>query len=303
MEPPAPLNVDEANSSAEPVLPWYKRPATKYVFLRVVMRLASIAAFVVLLKLFGATIKGWGNEYLAWIRTLGVVGGPLVFLVFATIFSGLSPTGYVPSVAAGITFPYEISIPLSYACTVLGSVFNLFLIRVVLKRITCFNNMSCCLRCKRAKKPNRRRNWIAGILDALLLHPVRMTILVRLPFLGNGTLNYVLSQSKLPAGPMMIGNCIGMLPGSIVFAVLGTQIRSLASMIAEGKAEPSAIAVMVVLFVVCSLSLLGVIWTTRRVMKKQGLDRAAAEAESPQGESKPLNSQSPEEPLQERLQV
>lgn len=268
---PSVENVEDVPPS-EPAqkLPWYKRPATKYVILRVVMRICSIAAMVVILKLFGSTLKEWGAAYLLWIRTLGVVGGPVVFLVIATVFSGISPTGYIPSVAAGATFPYEVSIPISYALTVLGALFNLCLVRVVIRRLTCFDKLECCRRCQ-SKKKNRRQAWVDSIIQALLTHPVRMTTLVRLPFLGNGSLNWVLSRSELPAGPMMLGNCIGMLPGAIVFAVLGTQIRSLAGMIAEEKAEPTAIAVMVTLFVVCSLSLLGVILTTKRVMAKQGL--------------------------------
>lgn len=286
------------DTSTKQVLPWYKKPAVRFVIVRVVLRLAMIGVFVAILKIYGATIKAWGEAYLAWIRSLGPVGGPFAFLAVATVFAGISPTGYLPSVAAGITFPYEVSIPLSYGCTVLGALFNLFLVRVVIRQLSphfirCCKSSLLWARCTRPNERKRkRRGWTKGLIQALLVHPVRMTILVRLPFLGNGSLNWLLSSSKLPLVPMMIGNCIGMLPGAIVFAVLGMQIRSLASMIAEGNAEPTAIGVMVGLFVVCSVSLLGVIWTTRRVMKKQGLDQDEPEA-VPVDETRPLTCSSP----------
>jgi len=259
------------------------------------LRLMVIACLVAIFRLWGGELKKWGYAYLAWIEHLGTWGGPLMFLFIATIFSGVSPTGYFPSVAAGATFDYPISIPLSYACTLLGALLNLFLVRYLWEKVHGWiHYVMDRHNWKHRKKV--RAGWTAGLVDALHKHPLRMTILVRLPFLGNGAFNYLLSLTKIPAGPMMIGNAIGMLPGSILFAVMGTQIRSLAGMIADGYASTNAIVIMVVLFVVTAVSLVGVILTTRRVMRTV-IQEPGPPAKVPEGlgllEEKPNDKTSP----------
>lgn len=111
--------------------------------------------------------------------------------------------------------------------------------------------------------------YIAGLETALRVHPMRIVILLRLPFLGNGALNYWLSFNSLgprpiPILPMMLGNAIGMLPGSILFALLGRQIRSLASLIAWGTRDPSTIAVFVGILLALLGSIGSVLWVARR---------------------------------------
>lgn len=167
---------------AVPPEKWYKRRSVHVFLARVFLRLVSLGIIIALLRIFGSYFKEAGNAYLSWIGDLGSVTGPIVFLIVATAFCAVSPTGYLPSVAAGITFPYAIAIPISYACVFVGALVNLALIRWILHGWKWLRD-----RCA------RRGAAVSGFQRALTAHPVRVVALLRLPFLGNGTLNYVLS--------------------------------------------------------------------------------------------------------------
>ena len=73
---------------------------------------------------------------------------------------------------------------------------------------------------------------------ALDAYPIFMVTILRLPFLANGALNYILSmRSQLPVGKMLLGNALGFIPGSVLFPLAGAQLRSLGTMIASGPGE------------------------------------------------------------------
>lgn len=131
--------------------------------------------------------------------------------------------------------------------------------------------------------------YIAGLETALRVQPMRIVILLRLPFLGNGALNYWLSFNTLgarpiPILPMMLGNAIGMLPGSILFALLGRQIRSLASLIAWGTRDPSTIGVFVGIVLALLTSIASVLWVARRFAQAER--KALQEAEQREKEGR-----------------
>lgn len=162
---------------------WWKRRAVRVIALRLLLRLIALAVFITILRIFGSYFRRWGNVYLDWVHDLGTVTGPVVFLIVAIAFCSVSPTGYLPSVMAGVTFSYAAAIPISYLCVFLGAMLNLVLVRAVLGGWKWLRT-----RCMR-----RAGAAMSGLEQALAAHPIRIVTLLRLPFLGNGTLNYVLS--------------------------------------------------------------------------------------------------------------
>lgn len=180
---PPPPSDDTASSGRAPPEKWWRRRTLRILAVRLLLRLVALAVFVTILRIFGSYFRLWGNAYLDWVHNLGTVTGPIVFLVVATAFCSVSPTGYLPSVMAGVTFSYAAAIPISYLCVVCGAMLNLVLVRWALRGWQWLRT-----RCMR-----RGGAAMSGLELALAAHPIRIVALLRLPFLGNGTLNYVLS--------------------------------------------------------------------------------------------------------------
>lgn len=247
------------------VLPWHKRPLVRSIAIRVGIRIVTLAVIVVILRVFSREIRGAGEAYLRWIKGVGNGGGEALFWAVASLFCCISPTGYLPAIAAGATFDYHESIPISYSSVLLGSALNLLLVRGLLR-----NSAWLRRRCSR-----RAGTLVGGLEKALLAKPVRMVTLLRLPFLGNGALNYIFSLSDVPWAPQMIGNALGMAPGAVLFAVAGGQVRSLAQMIVDpASTSPTAIGVFVAVSVTVLISVAAVVATTRRVASAERLQLA-----------------------------
>ncbi len=103
---------------------------------------------------------------------------------------------------------------MTYLSVNTGACLNLLLVRACLTHST---------RLRACVQRRTQQRWKG--LDLLLArHPARTVALIRAPFLGNGTLNYILSLSNLRATPLVLGTAVGSLPGSVLFSVLGTQV-------------------------------------------------------------------------------
>jgi uncharacterized membrane protein YdjX (TVP38/TMEM64 family) len=109
-----------------------------------------------------------------------------------------------------------------------------------------------------------------GRLDSLLLHhPVRTVILLRLPYLATGILNYVFAWSRVSVRHHFMGNLLGLLPGAFLFALLGGQARSLTENILHGTTEPVPIAVVVIVSSFVLASVLGLRYLVRQTTARQ----------------------------------
>jgi len=112
-----------------------------------------------------------------------------------------------------------------------------------------------------------------GNFDAINLiltaHPIRTVILFRLPYLGAGIVNYLLSLSVVKLKPMVIGNAIGFIPGVALFAVVGGQVRSLADAFLHGGDKKAAIITLVIVTVFVAISIVAILYTVRKVTKRQ----------------------------------
>ena len=71
----------------------------------------------------------WLDAYVAWVMTLGDAGAPIAFSVVACLFCAVSPTGYAPSVLAGVTFGPYLGPALAWFAVCSGAMLNLLWVR------------------------------------------------------------------------------------------------------------------------------------------------------------------------------
>jgi uncharacterized membrane protein YdjX (TVP38/TMEM64 family) len=291
-------------ASAAPVAPtwtarllpfswWRALPNASRLFaLRVLLRVAFLALLVALIRAFPDAAMTAGATVLGWIHSHPAPAPELIFFAAAALFCAVSPTGYLPAVAAGIAFPPAASIPITYGSVLLGAALNVALVRGACgwrggggaaagaagagpppppPRIA-------------ARYAARGAALLSGALrDAIAEYPILMVALLRLPFLGNGALNYVFSlHPLLPFAPMMAGNALGMALGSVLFPLAGSQVRSLGVMIAvgpgEGAARDAALGWFFGVLAVVALALAGAALVVRRVLRRIVAEKDAERA-------------------------
>ena len=275
----AALAAEEAPSWTARLLPSRRWRAlsntTRLLVLRVALRVAFLALLVGLIRAFPSAAMAAGSAVLSWIHTYPTPFAELIFFAASSLFCAVSPTGYLPALAAGIAFPPSSSIPITYTSVLLGAALNVALVRGLFLR-------------RKAGPPRlvsrykaRGASLLSGALrEAIAMHPVAMVALLRLPYLGNGALNYIFSLHRdLPLTPMMAGNAVGMALGSVLFPLAGSQVRSLGSMIAvgpgEGAARDAALGLFFGILVVVALSMGAATIVVRRVLRRIVAERAA----------------------------
>lgn len=263
----------------------------RYVLCRVALRIAVVVALIVLIRSFPGAAKAAGSAVLDAINSLPGVASPAVFCLAATAFCAVSPTGYLPAVLAGIAFPPEASIPVTYLSVNLGALLN-----VALVRGACLGWLPAAMR-KRYEARGEALLGTGSLGLALDAHPTGMVALLRLPFLANGALNYIFSmRSSLPVGRMALGNALGFLPGSAIFPIAGSQVKSLGVLLASGPGEGASMQVSLGVFFGVSIAVLcaaaGAYAVTKCVLarlareKKELAAAAALEVRAPQEEPK-----------------
>lgn len=253
----------------------FKNPSFRAIAARILLRLIVLGTLVALIKSFGKHFRSAGDAYLDYVHGAGSVTGPVVFLICATLFCAVSPLGYLPAVISGITFEPQAAIPITYLSVVIGALLNTLAVRGFLYKVGCVKRYY-------SRSAARRGAMMSTVQRLLAAHPVKMVILLRLPFMGNGFLNYLFSFSTLPLGPMTLGNAVGLIPGSVLFSVAGSQVRSLATLIADpASATPTTIGILVGVSCTVAASLICVLLISRRFIRSENAAAAAAAAATP----------------------
>ena len=198
-----------------------------------------------------------------------------MFWAAATVFCAVSPTGYLPAVAAGVSFPPAIAVAVSYFSVTCGAALNLAMVRTVLRNSR-FVDSRCGPR-------SRRATLLHGLDAALERYPLRLTVLLRLPYLSNGVINYALALTAVPARWLLLGSAIGLAPGAALFALAGAEVRSLTAMIVAGEPPPpTAVAVFVGTSLCLVIAVAAVVIVARRLAKQEAVATSAASTETAQ---------------------
>jgi len=107
-------------------------------------------------------------------------------------------------------------------------------------------------------------------LELLLkVYPIRTIILLRLPYLSNGILNYLISLSSVQYYPCFIGNCVGFLPGAILFTILGSRIKSFFQILYNGFSSPKQAIIFCVSLTITLICIIVLICKARQLLKAQ----------------------------------
>lgn len=265
--PPPPPPPSDATSAAP--APWYAQRATRVFATRLALRLVVLGAGVALLRVFSAQFSALGGAYASVLASLGPSGGAALFFALAALFCAVSPTGYAPAVLAGASFDAAPAVAVAYFSVVCGAALNLALVRGALRRVGWLR--------RRCGPGSRKGVLLAGLDAALARYPLRMTALVRLPFIANGALNYLLSLSPLPAAPLLAGSAIGLAPGAALFALAGGHARSVLAMIVAGEPPPpAAVAILVATSAALVFAIAAVVVVARRVARAEAQAAASA---------------------------
>ena len=131
---------------------------------------------------------------------------------------------------------------------------------------------------------NRLARLQLDVIEYMLREaPLRIVILLRLPVIASGILNYMFSLSDtLPMGPYVLGNLIGNIPGTLLFSLLGTMVRSIGKAILNGDPQPTALAVACVILVVVVAVIVVMALLVRRTLRKMKEDRRIGETVEPE---------------------
>lgn len=229
---PMPIGAVEAGASEAPVR--VEARLCRWVLARVVARLAVVLLLVLLAHKFDA--RAAIKAYVAWVESLearSLGEAALMYLLGGTVFSSISPTGYLPTFLAGVIFPWWLAWPLAYLVVNVAAVCNLVLVRgpchPVARKVTqAYARLQ-------GKSEFGGFGWLDEELRCAGPKAFHVVALVRLPYLWGGLFNYVFALSAVRGREYLIGNLIGLAPGALLFTLLGGQAQSLVAMAAADR--------------------------------------------------------------------
>jgi len=243
-----------------------KSSTAKFLLQRVGLRIIVLG--LIILAFYYLPISEWLEGYIDWTGKVDPKYRALYFIMGATTFHAFSPTGYLPTVLAGITFDqiYQ-AWPVAWASVTAGAAFNLILVRT-------------CLRPLASLVTNRKREGFKFMRAMIEAKPATTVLLFRCPYLWVGLANYLFALSEIDVKTYMWCNAVGFLPGSFLFAFLGMNARNLFEMVTSGNwsAEEAAVFISVtVITVVCIAA--GIIVGKRVLANSRTIDENTATEE------------------------
>eukprot|EP00727_Mastigamoeba_balamuthi_P006324 m51a1_g2311 hypothetical protein (384) ;mRNA; f:468528-469744 len=239
------------------------------LLVRVAMRVAAVALMVVV---FWKAPVPWSSlieKYVSFVRSFGPVGGPVAFAAAATLWCAVSPTGYAPAVVAGATFGPWVGPPVTIVAVNAGALLNVLWVRRA-RTLVAAAAARLPLALTTRVSAWLGRATIPYLGELVRLRPFTTVVLVRLPYLGNGAVNYVFSLSDVAVAPYAAGNLVGMTPGSVLFSTLGTQVGSLLRALFApegGKVTRDAIVMISCVAGATALSVIALAVIARRVLR------------------------------------
>lgn len=235
----------------------------KALVIRIMVRIMAIACMVSLVMIFDLNIHLYVEKYIEKVEEYGgPILSPFAFIIVASLWCGISPMGYLPTIIAGVTFEWYLSPLLAYLSINIGGLINIIWIRKVILKY------QCCVRIFRTLMGDKlgKISYLENIISA---NPVLTVILIRLPYLNNGLVNYLLSLSSVSYRDNFIGNCVGFIPGSIVFSILGSQMRSLLKIVYQGTDDIRQLMLFLSISVVAIICYGILLWKTRQILSQK----------------------------------
>ena len=209
------------------------------------------------------------RSYGEWLMTVSPYPELPVLLL---LLSSVAYLSIVPGSLAALclltsSFPLHLSLPLCYLSSILATVLNFFLVRLVLRPLAA---VAPCLR----PSPSKLTRCVSYL-------PVTTTILLRLPYLGIASTSTKLAWTPIHPAPLFFANCIGLLPGCLLWSMVAWQVGALGDWVATlgvgGRVGMVLLLSCALMAVVSALTWL-VKWRLRVVMRAEVIRRRRSEA-------------------------
>jgi uncharacterized membrane protein YdjX (TVP38/TMEM64 family) len=212
---------------------------------------------------------------LDWVEQQPKAAALTLFLLGATLFSAISPTGYLPTILAGASFGIVWGIPVAYLSVNLAAALNMLILR---RSSQCLRNTSCL---------KTRLEGMNALSEMVEQHkqPVLIVALLRLPYLGSGVLNYLISLSSVQAKHSVAGNALGFIPGAVLFTVLGGTARSLLRLVSAGEVDTAAVLILTLEITLVLVSIAGITYIVKKKKNKPQCTNALDQPPAHIGES------------------
>jgi hypothetical protein len=225
---------DEKNDA----VPWYQRGALwklirRFLWLSLIVSLSCSGLFS-----WRKARQDYG-EYL--LRMTPFPDLPVLLLLLSSIaYLSALPGAFAPLCLITSAFPLQLSLPMCYLASILATLLNLIVVRCVLRPALSSLPASCPSVLSAPSKLAR----------SVSLLPVTTTVLLRLPYLGLSAVSTRLALSPIHPVPLFVGNCIGLLPGCLLWSLAAAYIVALFDWVSRLEI---ALRLCMMLVVVCVL--------------------------------------------------
>lgn len=242
-------SLSQSSSRISPRKPPRKRLNTSQKLTALIAFLTTVASIVVL------SVPGVSDhlvDFMEYLRGQKITG-PIIFISIYALSVVLTVPSILFGIGAGFVFPYEVAIPVVYVGSLSGAMLNFgigryFLVEMV--EILCLSRSGSL----------REINKMLGNQSAW-----RLITLLRLPYVGMPQVSYMLAVSKASFRHFLIGTGLGILPVSVVIAIVGRQIENLSS----GSASSGAPLVLTICLFVGAVAIIsGVVIYARRALRR-----------------------------------
>lgn len=201
-------------------------------------------------------VADWLESYIESTSKVQLAYMALYYIAGGTAFHALSPTGYLPTVLAGVTFDQLwLAWLVAWVSVTAGAALNLLLVRTCLKPLASLVTDS-------------NREGFAFMTEMIKAKPATTVLLFRCPYLYVGLANYFFALSAIEVKIYLLANAVGFLPGSLLFVLLGMNAKNLFEMVTEGDWSGEKAAVLISLTVITFLCITIGIIVGKRVLAK-----------------------------------
>lgn len=183
---------------------------------RLFSRLALIISGALALWWLGSPqLMGKLEELFTWISALGP-WGMLIYVALYVLSALLFVPGSALTLAAGMLYGLGDGFVLVSASSMLGAAAAFGVARRWRERFSGW----------RARYP-----WLIALERAVSQSPLKLTLITRLsPLFPYNLLNYALGLTPMSWRSYLVASWLGMLPGTLLYVYLGTQLRSLSGL-------------------------------------------------------------------------
>ena len=251
-----------------------KSSLRRLFIIRIALRVSVVVVVVLLIRFLPLPFGDWLEAFIDLVSDiqedgpLGIWLSVFVYSLFSVAFCSVLPTGYLPTIVGGMIFPPYFSITISWIGVNMGALLNMIWVR------------SGCLKGCVQKVIGRAIGRYEGLENMLKEEPFKTVVILRLPFMYNGLLNYVFATSCVAVKPYISGNALGFIPGCVVFSFLGDKVKSITKIVATGDVSVEEALILLSVCAGIAISVLAFRWISKRTQRRLDAVRTRARLRS-----------------------